>query len=165
MNTNNISYYYVWTLDTHCSVTWSGVMDNLTLKDKTPLFNGTLRTRPATHEEIIDYLAILYYNDIKDLTRVREERSILYMKQYAIIKGINNDNTCLCAIVEVTTMEAARLELMECMGIEARTYTDYVKALQLIGFNVLTNIDDIKTIKTCEFIEVPINMNTDDELF
>ena len=77
-----------------------------------------------------------------------------------LVIGHSIDDTYYKAIVDGTSKDMVRQELIECMGICAHTTPQYIEQLQQIGFVVHGNNGVYDAV-----VSVPINLNTRQELF
>lgn len=77
-----------------------------------------------------------------------------------LVIGHSIDDTYYKAIVDDTSKDVIRQELIECMGICAHTTSQYVEQLQEIGFVVYVYDGVYDSV-----VSVPINLNTRQELF
>ena len=77
-----------------------------------------------------------------------------------LIRGVNSDHSYIDVVVYSKSKEAAYMELIEHLSIEADTVEELQHELQSIGFIVKGSNEEYE-----ELITIPINMYKDDELF
>jgi len=77
-----------------------------------------------------------------------------------LVVGINSNGSMLSSVVNGSSIEAVRLELIECMGIEAITIEDFNAALNDIGFVVCPKYSDYE-----DMVSIPINLASDSNEF
>lgn len=80
------------------------------------------------------------------------------MRVLVIGQGLDDDE--FKAIVDATSTDMVRRELIECMGMRAHTTSQYIEQLQEIGF-VVYEYDGVYD----GVVSVPINLSTRQELF
>ena len=77
-----------------------------------------------------------------------------------LVVGINDNGSMLSSVVSSSSSDAVRVELMECMGIEALTLEEFNGALKEIGFIVCPKYSAYE-----DTVSIPINMASDDTIF
>ena len=77
-----------------------------------------------------------------------------------VIRGVNEDSSYIDVVIKASSIEEARTELIECMGMSAHTRQELAQELEAIGFIVCPSIEGPELLP---IIAIPINLDLNNE--